>query len=49
MAQKQKLIEEMNEQLDEVWKQVLEFKLEIKDVKSKGLTKIKVKERDQRV
>ena len=39
----------MNEQLDEVWKQVLEFKLEIKDVKSKGLTKIKVKERDQRV
>ena len=46
LMQKQKLIEEMNEQLDEVLRQVLDFKLEIKDVKSKGLIKIKPKERD---
>jgi hypothetical protein len=39
----------MNEQLDEVLRQVLDFKLEIKDVKSKGLIKIKPNERDKRV
>lgn len=46
LMQKQKLIEEMNEQLDEVLRQVLDFKLEIKDVKSKGLIKINPKQRD---
>lgn len=39
----------MNQQLDEVWQQVLEFKLDIKDVKSKGLYKIKPDDREKRV
>jgi hypothetical protein len=49
MAQKMKLIEEMNEQLDLVWQQVLAFKLDIKDVMHQGLVKIGTTERKNRV
>jgi hypothetical protein len=42
------LIQEMNSQLDLVWSQVLQFKLEIKEARSKGLVKIKPDVREER-
>lgn len=42
------MVEEMNEQLDQVWQQVLAFKLDIKDIMKQGLVKIDNRSREER-
>ena len=49
LDQKRKLIEEMKEETNNVFRKMLEFKTQIKEVLKLGLVKLSVDERDERV